>query len=279
MTKFGKILILGIGTVLTLAVTLVFAIDWEDLNIKREIRQSTDSKEISVLSLPDIIPPEDWYVHRINDSSIILTRQEKLPEIGATEFTAYGEQIGIYLEKIETSPQKWAASHVGDDVLVQSKKWSTFYGQTLLTTEGEAGGSGGKQYTQYLFVDGMVYIVSLYPLETYDASGKTTRNTLGIYDAGRALHSLLPHILAQESVRRQLEENCARDVPREKIDDTFFDPENKVVQFGWLDNEIEDNISLIVPYKPETDFADCSESVKELLRDIPQTQNPTEQTD
>lgn len=226
---------------------------------------ATPTLDIDIM-LP--VPIIGWYQHRINDSSIILTRQEKLPYIGATEFTAYGEQIGIHLEKIEISPQKWAISYVGDDVLVQSKKWSTFYGQTLLVTEGEAGGSSGKQYTQYLFVDGMVYIVSLYPLEIYDASGKATRNTLALYDARGVLHRLLPHILAQESVQRQMAENCAQDVPREKIDDTFVDTENKIVQFGWWDNETKDNISLIVPYHPETDFAGCSESVKSILKNI-----------
>jgi hypothetical protein len=71
-----------------------------------------------------------------------------------------------------------------------------------------------------------------------------------------------------EISKTELAENCARDIPREKIDDTSFDSENKVVQTYWWDNEIGDNVSIIFPYEPETDFAGCSESVKELLRHI-----------
>jgi len=72
--------------------------------------------------------------------------------------------------------------------------------------------------------------------------------------------------------RTELAENCAMDIPREKIDDTFLDPENKIVTAWWWDGELQDNVSLKLPYTPETDFAGCSESAKELLRHIQKTQ-------
>jgi len=79
----------------------------------------------------------------------------------------------------------------------------------------------------------------------------------------------------------ELRKNCAQDIPLEKIDDVFFDPENKTVQFYWWDNEIENNIKLTVSYEPETDFAGCSESAKELLRHIQRIsgENDNEQKD
>lgn len=280
MTKFNKILIFGTLAII-ISVAVVFETDWVDLKIKKEVRQSVSSQNSSTFFLANIMPLRDWYAHRMSDNYILLTRQEKLPEIGATEGYAYGEQISINLMRIEISPEEWVAQKTYidlDDVLVSSKEWSTYYGQKLLTVESEAGGALGKQYTQYIFTNEFIYVVSLYPFEIYDdASEKFVRNTEAVYDARRVLFRLLPQILAQESVQRQLAENCARDIPREKIDDTSFDSENKVVQTYWWDNEIGDNVSIIFPYEPETDFAGCSESVKELLRHIQETQSPMEQ--
>ena len=79
---------------------------------------------------------------------------------------------------------------------------------------------------------------------------------------------VLPQV---EISKTELAENCARDIPREKIDDTFLDLENKIVRTSWWDNEIGDNVSIIIPYEPEIDFAGCSESVKGLLRHIQET--------
>lgn len=230
---------------------------------------NTDQNSTNVF-LADISSLKDWYAHRISDNSILLTKQETLPDIGATEGYAYGEQISINLMELETYPEEWVAQHIYlDDVLVSKSEWGAYRGQKLLTVESEAGGASGKQYTQYIFTDELIFVVSLYPFEIYDdASEKYVRNTEAVYDARRVLYRLLPQILTQESVQRQLEENCARDIPREKIDDSSFDPENKIVQTYWWDNEINDNVQLIIPYEPETDFAGCSESVKELLRHI-----------
>jgi len=220
--------------------------------------------------LSDIEPLRGWYSHHIS-GNILLTRQEELPDIGATEIYAYGEQIGIYLIKNGLTPEEWAAQKAYidlDDVLVSSKEWSTYHGQKLLTVEHEAAGAGGKMLTKYLFAGDLIYIVSLYPLETYDdESGVYVRNDEGVRDLSRVMYRLLPQILSQESVRQELAENCARDISQ-RVDDASFDQENKIVMTWLWDEESQDNIAIILPYEPETDFADCSESVKELLRHI-----------
>ncbi len=147
--------------------------------------------------------PKGWYSHRISDNRILLTRQEKLPEIGATEGYAYGEQIGINLINIKISPEEWVAQKKYIDLdseFILSKKWSTFYGQKLLIVESETGGAFGGQYAQYIFTDNSVYVISLYPLKIYDDSSKTyIRNTSAVHDAERVLFYLLPQILKQES--------------------------------------------------------------------------------
>ncbi len=71
--------------------------------------------------------------------------------------------------------------------------------------------------------------------------------------------------------KAELAKNCARDIPREKIDDSFLDSENGIVRVSWWDNMIGDNVFVVIPYEPESDFAGCSESVKVLLRHIQET--------
>ena len=68
-----------------------------------------------------------------------------------------------------------------------------------------------------------------------------------------------------------LYENCAREIPREKIDDTTLNQFEKIVIVWWWDEELQDNVELKFPYEPETGFAGCSESVKGLLRHLQET--------
>ncbi|GEM_PF-1043497 len=65
--------------------------------------------------------------------------------------------------------------------------------------------------------------------------------------------------------------NCQQDIPREKIDDSVLDIERGTVTVYWWDGQLQDNVSLILPYQPETDFAGCSESVRDFLRHIQDT--------
>lgn len=71
--------------------------------------------------------------------------------------------------------------------------------------------------------------------------------------------------------REILFENCAKDIPREKIDDTSLNQFEKIVTIWWWDDELQDNVSLKLPYEPENNFARCSESAKDLLRHLQET--------
>lgn len=66
--------------------------------------------------------------------------------------------------------------------------------------------------------------------------------------------------------------NCQQDIPREKIDDLVLNKERGTVTVYWWDDELQDNISLILPYQLETNFSGCSESVRNFLRHLPNEQ-------
>ncbi len=128
--------------------------------------------------------PEGWYSHRKGKYLLINTKQEELPETRGAEYFAYGEQIMVNLVKLEETPEEWASSYVSEpenDPMTISKKWSTLNGHKLLQVEGEAGGAGGKTFTNYVFVDGYWYSFSLYPLErTHPESESPVRNEEGL---------------------------------------------------------------------------------------------------
>jgi len=126
--------------------------------------------------------PDGWYQHSLNDNSILLlTRQEVLPEIGTTELYAYGEQISISEFPIDTPPRTWVEQKTYidlDDVLVLKSEWSNVNGYELLTVEREAAGATGKVMDKYLFTDSTVHIFSLYPLESYNLVSEEQKRNL-----------------------------------------------------------------------------------------------------
>ena len=117
------------------------------------------------LSPPDQLPL-GWYVHRLNDSRIILTKQETLPDVGNTESYAYGEQIDMGVLKFDGDPQRpedWPQlAWTEDKVLVKEKSWTQVGSMPALWIRHEPGGASGGQITWYLFADDRVYELSLY---------------------------------------------------------------------------------------------------------------------
>ncbi|MFC1720958.1 hypothetical protein ACFL0K_01755 [Patescibacteria group bacterium] len=180
-----------------------------DLDVDEPVKEfwEQDLKEIikfdevdsRVVSAPI---PKGWFMHRASNQHIMLTRSKELLDIEATEGYAYGEQINIDLIKIDMSPEEGVAQKTYidlDDVLVLSKEWTISYEQKILSVESEAAGFSGKQYTRYLFVDDFVYIVSLYPLETYDTeSGIYVRNHAGL----DALYKVSDNLLLLYSIQK-----------------------------------------------------------------------------
>ena len=115
-----------------------------------------------VLPEPKAVPP-GWYVHRMNERSLLITKQEKLPDIGGTEGYAYGEQVGVSLSMNGRTPQEWVEQQewLDDEALVKAKTWTERNGRALLQVQHETEASG--QLTSFLFVDDKVYTISLYP--------------------------------------------------------------------------------------------------------------------
>jgi hypothetical protein len=124
--------------------------------------------------------PVGWYAHAMDNGSILITRQKELPNIGATEGLAYGEQIAISWVQLDQPIDAWIARRIpNNDPLYSAKERGTLNGYQTLKVEHEAE-AAGKILDYYIFSDKHAVIFSLYPLESTDASGKTTRNTADV---------------------------------------------------------------------------------------------------
>lgn len=128
-------------------------------------------KTLPALEESNISVPDGWYLHRVTgyENAMMLTRQEKLPDIGDTEGWAYGEQINIAVHEINTP---WLAELISciadaDDVNPPLRQWEKIDGREFLRVEQQAGGAGGKVLTYYFFKDNLVYQFSLYPSDLY----------------------------------------------------------------------------------------------------------------
>lgn len=130
------------------------------------------------LRVSDITVPSGWYVHAMENDTLILTRQQKLPDIGSSERFAYGEQIDIGVVKLDRPIDEWIAWQIpSDDPLYTLKELGTLSGHQTMTVEHESL-AAGKVLDYYIFVDNQAYIFSLYPLESYDPSiNNSVRNT------------------------------------------------------------------------------------------------------
>ncbi|GEM_PF-2724930 len=169
MTKPNKIIIGVLGVVVVIGFTLGVFDFMKGL-------QQTENK--TSLKLPDVGTsiPAGWYEHRINDTHIILTKEKILPDIGATEGYAYGEQINISVLPLSLSPEKWVAqkTHIDlDDVLVREAAWSIVDNGDNIIDDGdikflriEHKTPAGSALSYYVFEDERIKVFSLYPLET-----------------------------------------------------------------------------------------------------------------
>ncbi len=167
MTKSHKILI-GIIALLIIG-GVIYSVHLVDR------RKDMTKNELSDVGIN--IPP-GWYEHRLTGTHIILTKQEDLPDIGATEGYAYGEQINISVLPAGIPSKEWVSQNFMDleDVLVKEAAWSIVdNGDTIidpgditfLRVEHET--PAEPQLTYYVFENGRVYVFSLYPLEPQNA--------------------------------------------------------------------------------------------------------------
>ncbi len=69
--------------------------------------------------------------------------------------------------------------------------------------------------------------------------------------------------------RAALLENCANaEIPLTGERNTVYDSENKTLEVSFWNGELQKDVLVIFPYEPETDFAGCSDSAKDILRHV-----------
>lgn len=104
-----------------------------DYSAENRVNQIIDSLRFNSelqLPKPNVVLP-NWYMHRRRDTNILYTRTEALPDVGATEGYAYGEQMYITVIPFagETiRPEEWEqVSWIDDEVLVHETEWTNFF--------------------------------------------------------------------------------------------------------------------------------------------------------
>ena len=131
-----------------------------------------DRPNDAVLALPDIAAPNGWYAHRINDIGpqfILYTRSSTLPNIGATEGAAWGEQIDVDVATTTLSPEDYIAHEGFDGPAGQifESGWAMLNNYRLFTIRGQ-GAEGELFKSEFLFASGTVYNFNLYPDDAKD---------------------------------------------------------------------------------------------------------------
>lgn len=127
----------------------------------------------AVLALPNIAAPNGWYAHRIDTIGpqfLLYTRSSTLPNIGATEGTAWGEQIDVDIATTTLSPEDYIANEgFFDDPAGQvfESGWSMLDNYRLFTIRGQ-GAEGELFKSEFLFASGTVYNANLYPDDAKD---------------------------------------------------------------------------------------------------------------
>jgi len=134
----------------------------------------------NALNASDFNIPAGWYAHTMSNGNILLTHQKDLPNIGAFEGFAYGEQIAISSIALDRPIEDWINQRIpADDPIYMAKERGVLDGYQTLRVEHEVE-AAGKVLDYYLFANNRVYMFSLYPLELTNASGKTVRNTTDV---------------------------------------------------------------------------------------------------
>jgi hypothetical protein len=73
-----------------------------------------------------------------------------------------------------------------------------------------------------------------------------------------------------EENRTRLYENCAKFEVPQHSDDSGYDSIKKILTVYWWDGILQQNMSIELPYEPETGFAGCSNAAKEILKSLQQ---------
>jgi len=130
----------------------------------------TTTPEGEQLPLPNLkyTVPSGWYLHQIASTSrIILTKQQDLPTIPATEYYAYGLQMQFYMVHTNKNTDQFASLLSRVDS-VSTVSTSTLIGHTVIETRGSASETGYKMIVNYVLDGNDVYVFTLYPVFNFD---------------------------------------------------------------------------------------------------------------
>jgi hypothetical protein len=227
--------------------------DWSATNV-------TDS----FLPLPEKLPA-GWYAHRTSDTSFFITLQKNLPNIGATEGYAYGDQVGVSLSTTTLTPQVWVTGQqwLDDTALIISKNWVEAHGHTMLQVEHQTEAS--PELTDYLFVGNRVYTITLYP----DKGAGLSDNVLGaMIDkyAGDPAYKIISDVQARTNCENL---TFANDEQKQY---TYVDSVTGIVTVGYLTKKNESKIVLL-NYQNDYNYSGCSADAHALLSTIKEQQD------
>ena len=213
----------------------------------------------SYLPLPEKLSA-GWYAHRTSDTSFFITMQKDLPNIGATEGFAYGDQVGVSLATTTLTPQVWVSEQqwLNDTALIISKNWVEAHGHTMLQIEHQTEAS--PELTDYLFVGDRVYTITLYP----DKGAGLSDNVLGaMIDkyAGDPAYK----IISDEQARTNCENLTFANGEQKQY--TYVDSVTGIVTVGYLTKKNESKIVLL-NYHNDYNYSGCSADAHILLFNI-----------
>lgn len=127
---------------------------------------ATASSTITSIPVSTAQVPEGWYSHQsagYDGGETILTKTKDLPKADPNNY-GYGEHIAIVERDIGISPEEyvkwpWPTDAPG----IHYAAWGTLFGRKMFSTGFTNANDGSKQQSIYLFGDGHVIMVNLYP--------------------------------------------------------------------------------------------------------------------
>ncbi len=151
--------------------------------------------------------PTNWYPHFQAEGHIMLLKSEKLPNIGATEGYAYGDQIivdaspiGIWQigKLVNVSKEEYIQTNfTGTSFVYDSsgtKKWVNINGMDMLRVERMAAGAGNRTLNYLYFKDDKVYSFYLYPYNPNESTvlAKIYEDFQGLVSSFKFTSPILP---------------------------------------------------------------------------------------
>lgn len=216
------------------------------------------SGDISNIPVSAAKVPEGWYSHQsagYDGGETILTKTKDLPKADPNNY-GYGEHIAIVERDIGISPEEyvkwpWPTDAPG----IHYAAWGTLFGRKMFSTGFTDANDGSKQQSMYLFGDGHVIMVNLYP--------DKQENRAAFQQVVNYYAQTLPMIPRTETFQACKTVN----LPPGQEYDIMGDPETGYVTVGYWPNS-EPGMGTMATYaflNYNDDLSQCTSSVKKEL--------------